>query len=83
MRVNLYAEELTDRTEIIEKEVDGVMFYGVRLYLGFPFIHREGDDDSSAITFWVPWTNAAGNQPEILEAVLTELVKRCGEIPSG
>jgi hypothetical protein len=66
MRVNVYAEEMTDRVEIVEK--DG--FTGVRFYLYMPvsapntgqghepawykgpFIHREGDDDSSAVTFW-------------------------------
>jgi hypothetical protein len=60
MRVNIYAEEMTDRIEIISKEIDGQVFTGLRLYLAFPgpdgnpqyFIHREGDDDSSAITFW-------------------------------
>jgi len=71
MRVNVYAEEMTDRIEIIEKGG----FTGLRLYLYLPvtqnevieedgqghkkevqirgpFIHHEGDDDSSAITFW-------------------------------
>jgi hypothetical protein len=66
MRVNVYAEELTDRVEIIEKKnADGV-FTGVRFYLELPvtmgdppsrqvrgpFMHRPGDDDSSAVTFW-------------------------------
>lgn len=78
MRVNVYAEEMTNRIEIIEKEG----FTGVRFYLELPasyhissqtfpqfkpatihdkeqaeqlqapFIHRPGDDDSSAVTFW-------------------------------
>lgn len=68
MRVNVYAEEMTDRVEIITKEIDGNKFTAVRFYLelpvrtkldhgGFtehrgPFIHRDGDDDSSAVTFW-------------------------------
>lgn len=72
MRVNIYAEEMTERTEIIEKVVDGVKFTGLRLYLELPvstpvviagehqgytqhkgpFLHRPGDDDSSAVTFW-------------------------------
>jgi len=63
MRVNVYAEELTDRFEIVTKEIDGTMFTGVRIYLELPatvvgksykgpFIHRPGDDDSSAVTFW-------------------------------
>lgn len=81
MRVNVYAEEMTDRIEIISKEIDGKEFTGLRLYLELPaayvvdektyglrpatiaddqqavhyqapFIHRPGDDDSSAVTFW-------------------------------
>jgi hypothetical protein len=73
MRVNVYAEELTERMEIVTKEVDGVKFTGVRFYLELPvtipytdregkhlgntvhkgpFMHKEGDDDSSAVTFW-------------------------------
>ncbi len=74
MRVNIYAEEMTDRIEIITKMIDGQEFTGCRFYLylpvtkqieGFegappsdpiqmrgPFIHRPGDDDSAAVTFW-------------------------------
>ena len=81
MRVNVYAEEITDRVEIISKEIDGEVYTGLRFYLELPvtlpehrklvdgcmglqectipaknvrgpFIHRPGDDDSSAVTFW-------------------------------
>ena len=70
MRVNVYAEEMTDRIEIISKQIDGHQFTGLRFYLELPctipiaakpgatenvsgpFIHRPGDDDSSAVTFW-------------------------------
>jgi hypothetical protein len=69
MRVNIYAEETTDRVEIISKEIDGETFTGCRFYLELPvskildnghtvqqirgpFVHRTGDDDSSAVTFW-------------------------------
>lgn len=63
MRVNVYAEEMTDRVEIVSKVIGGQTFTGVRFYLELPatvgnvqyqgpFIHREGDDDSSAVTFW-------------------------------
>ena len=85
MRVNIYAEEMTDRIEIISKEIDGKKFTGLRFYLELPvtvggpnqqhrsvegpvvhpfeiggeptqvagpFIHRPGDDDSAAVTFW-------------------------------
>ena len=36
MRVNIYAEEMTDRVEIIEKVVNGQTFTGVRFYLELP-----------------------------------------------
>jgi hypothetical protein len=73
MRVNVYAEEMTNRIEIIGKEIDGHRFTGLRFYLELPvtigqvglgapdtelkqvkgpFIHRIGDDDSAAVTFW-------------------------------
>lgn len=83
MRVNVYAEEMTDRIEIVGKEIDGHRFTGLRFYLELPvtvggdgqhrseegphvyppisgkpaqiagpFMHRPGDDDSAAITFW-------------------------------
>lgn len=71
MRVNIYAEEMTDRIEIITKEVEGHTFTALRFYLYLPvtvpgmfrdngdpmqmkgpFIHRPGDDDSAAVTFW-------------------------------
>ena len=56
MRVNVYAEEMTDRVEIVKKVIDGVTFTGVRFYLYLPvttrdgveyrgpFIHRSGDN---------------------------------------
>lgn len=66
MRVNVYAEEMTDRVEFVQKEVEGEVFTGVRFYLYLPatphglpgptyrgpFIHKPGDDDSAAVTFW-------------------------------
>lgn len=36
MRVNVYAEEMTDRVEIISKEIDGHAFTGLRFYLELP-----------------------------------------------
>jgi hypothetical protein len=74
MRVNVYAEEMTDRITIVRKEAEGQTFTGLRFYLALPvslatpptrigggpgiahvsgpFVHQEGDDDSSAVTFW-------------------------------
>lgn len=36
MRVNIYAEEMTDRLEIISKEIEGQTFTGLRFYLELP-----------------------------------------------
>ena len=68
MRVNVYAEEMTDRIEVISKTIDGREFTGIRFYTELPatkthadgtveqvkgpFVHHPGDDDSSAVTFW-------------------------------
>ena len=64
MRVNCYAEEMTERIEVISKRIDSQTFTGLRLYLELPvtnpdgtqhkgpFMHKPDDDDSSAITFW-------------------------------
>lgn len=63
MRVNVYAEEMTGQVSVVEKEVDGKKFTAVRFWLYLPatvdgknyqgpFIHKPGDDDSSAVTFW-------------------------------
>ncbi len=63
MRVNIYAEEITDHIKVTREEVNGQMFTALRFYLELPvtvegkqyrgpFIHGQGDDDSSAVTFW-------------------------------
>ena len=64
MRVNIYAEEMTQRIQIISKKIEGQTFTGLRFYLELPstdergvqhqgpFIHGPNDDDSSAVTFW-------------------------------
>lgn len=63
MRVNIYAEEMTDRIHIFSKEIEGQTFTGLRFYLYLPvthngeqiqgpFMHSPDDDDSSAVTFW-------------------------------
>jgi hypothetical protein len=68
MRVNVYAEEMTDKIEIIEKTTADGMFTGLRFYLELPvtvpqshggytvhkgpFMHNPSDNDSAAVTFW-------------------------------
>jgi len=63
MRVNIYEEEITERVELVTKHVGGTQYVGVQFHLELPatldgkqhqgpFMHRPGDDDSSAVTFW-------------------------------
>jgi len=67
MRVNVWAEELTERCEVLHKEVHGKMFIGIRLYLELPvtknlgegvvihkgpFMMKHDRDNSAAITIW-------------------------------
>ena len=84
MRVNVYAEEMTDRIEIISKEINGHNFTGLRLYLELPvtlalphggnqvvkgpFMYTPDDEDSSAVTFW-----GKRDLRPVLEKMLKEL----------
>jgi hypothetical protein len=59
MRINVYAEELTDEVVLVSKDVEDEefgkrTFYGVRVFLKSPpeLHHSPEDDDRSAITFW-------------------------------
>jgi len=64
MRINVYAEEMSEDIEVISKEINGHEFTGLRFYLYLPvtlpngeqvqgkFMHHPDDDDSSAVTFW-------------------------------
>lgn len=80
MRINVYAEEMTDETEIVKKTVNQQLFYDIRLFLKSPkeLHYGTSDDDRSAITLWVPYTRKDGNQPQIvidcLRNMLTKLL---------
>jgi len=41
MRVNIYAEEMTDRVGIVEKVINGQTFTGLRFYLELPVTLRD------------------------------------------
>lgn len=59
MRINIYAEELTDETTLVETVADtGRKFYGARIFLeSSDKLHNTPeDDDRSAVTFWIPST---------------------------
>jgi hypothetical protein len=76
VRINVYAEELTTETTVIEKMVDGRRFFGIRLFLKSPqALHQtELDDDRSAITFWVPWWGGKNHHEELID-VLSAIVQ--------
>lgn len=40
MRVNVYAEEMTQKVEIVEKRIDGQTFTGVRFWLELPVSYK-------------------------------------------
>lgn len=77
MRINIYAEELTDRVEVVTKAPPNhpdTEFAGVRLYLKSPDeLHADpDDDDTSAITIWVPWTRRGGHRPnEVIDLLIS------------
>ncbi len=61
MRINVYSQELTDETRTIEKESNtGVVYHAVQLMLhSSPRLHHPPeDDDRSAVTFWLPKSEA-------------------------
>jgi hypothetical protein len=77
MRLNVYAEELTDEVELVTKTVTDEKFgerkfYGLRFYLKSPpELHADPvDDDRSAITLWVKWTAKLGTDPNVLYNLL-------------
>ena len=59
MRINVYSQELTDEVELVTQTADtGVVYSAVRIYQhSSNRLHdRPGDDDRSAVTFWLPKT---------------------------
>ena len=82
MRINVYSQELTKEVEHVSKKAadTGITYHGVRLYLTSPDILHltSGDDDRSAITFWIP--NARSFSKEDLAQVfdrMAALVRVC------
>lgn len=81
MRINVYAEEITNETELVTKTVvpngqtEPVTFYGIRFYLASPdeLHHTDDDDDRSAITLWAKWTAKDGTNTVPLYVLVNEL----------
>lgn len=78
-RINVYHHEtqfMADRGgELVVKDVadTGNRFYGVRFYTEAVREHEPGDDDSAAITIWLPWTRVDGHDVDILDRIANEL----------
>ncbi len=58
MRINVYSQELTSEVFLIEKPANtGIKYSAVQLVLhSSERLHHphQGDDDRSAVTFWLP-----------------------------
>jgi hypothetical protein len=50
MRVNVYAEEMTERIEIVEKVINGVTFTGLRMYMYLPVTLKAGTKEESQLS---------------------------------
>lgn len=63
MRVNVYAEEMTDRLEIIAKEIDGRTFTGLRFYLELPVTDYEVGRFKCVECAGTGWVGGQGGDP--------------------
>ncbi len=75
MRINVYSQELTKEVTLVETVArdTGIVHYGIRLYLHSPdLLHNQpGDDDRSAVTFWIP--NCGSLRPSDLYNVFLDM----------
>jgi hypothetical protein len=65
MRINVYSQEITDEVQVEEKISNtGLIYTAVRLVLhSSPRLHHPPqDDDRSAVTFWLPKSEARREQ---------------------
>lgn len=61
MRINVYSQELTDEILVIEKRSNtGLVYSAVQMILhsSDKLHHPPEDDDRSAVTFWLPKSEA-------------------------
>lgn len=61
MRINVYSQELTDEVHRIEKESNTTIVYSAVQFMlhSSPMLHHPPeDDDRSAVTFWLPKSEA-------------------------
>lgn len=65
MRINVYSQELTDEVVVLEKKSNtGLVYSAVQLILhsSDKLHHPPADDDRSAVTFWLPKSEARREQ---------------------
>lgn len=82
MRINVYSQELTSEFEHVTKVADtGIEYHAIRMYLASPDIlhHAPGDDDRSAITFWIPNARSFGRMD--LANLFYKMYKLCEKLP--
>lgn len=83
-RINIYHHEvpfMADRSEHVIKTADtGNEFHGLRLYTEAPLMHQPDDDDSAAITIWVPWTRRRGNDTSDMRKIAQNIIDFCNEV---
>ena len=65
MRINVYSQELTNEVILVEKKSNtGVTYHAAQLVLhsSEKLHHPPMDDDRSAVTFWLPKSQARRDQ---------------------
>lgn len=84
MRVNIYHHEIefmADRGEPVEKTADtGITFFGFRLPTEPVREHEPGDDDSAAVTLWLPWTRKNGHDTRDVRRIAHRLLVWCDSV---
>lgn len=81
MRINVYSQELTDEVKVIHKESNtGLTYSAVQLILhSSPMLHHPPeDDDRSAVTIWLPKSEA---RREALAATLERMAAEVRAAP--
>ncbi len=78
MRINVYSQELTNEAHLIAKESNtGVTYHAVQLMLhSSPMLHHPPqDDDRSAVTLWLPKSQARREELAKTLETMAELVR--------
>jgi hypothetical protein len=76
MRINIYSQELTDEVQVEEKRSNtGIVYTAVRFMLHSSAMlhHPPADDDRSAVTFWLPKSQA---RRELMALAFEEAARR-------